>query len=225
MSDGIVPALAFGHRLGDRTSASGDAPVNDLPAVSGPSRAPRTLDLRRTETPGLGEMPVAQRKDPSQRRYAVVMVDAYGRLTDQRLFSQLGWTPGTRVDIGVSDGHEIVVRSDNQGTSKLTKRNMVLIPASLRHWCGYAAGDPVLAVAVPSMSAVVLHSLETLDQALPDPRRLVERMRRAGAPTCLDAPTPVDATDEPDDGGPASGSGCHVGNRIQDAAGSGDGRE
>ncbi|WP_146348822.1 hypothetical protein [Lentzea tibetensis] len=152
------------------------------------------------------------------------MLDSDGRLTDQRLFSQLGWTPGTRVDIGVSDSHEIVVRRDNQGTWTLTARNMLLIPAPLRHWCGYDAGDPVLVVAVPSMSAVVLHSLETLDQALPDPRRIVERMRPAGAPPGLDVPTTPDSADAPEDGELSSGRGPHVDNRAQDAAGSGDGR-
>lgn len=163
-------------------------------------------------------------KQRYRRRYAVVMLDSDGRLTDQRLFSQLGWTPRTRVDIGVSDGHEIVVRRDGRGTWMLTARNMVLIPAPLRHWCGYDAGDPVLAVAVPSMSAVVLHNLEILDQALPDPRRIVERMRPAGASPGLDVPTAADTTDDPDDGELLSGRGSHVGNRAQDPAGSGDGR-
>ncbi|WP_346133261.1 hypothetical protein [Lentzea roselyniae] len=169
-------------------------------------------------------MPVVQREHRYRRRYAVVLLDSDGRLTDQRLFSQLGWTPGTRVDIGVSDGHEIVVRRDDQGDWTLTARNMVLIPAPLRHWCGYDAGDAVLVVAVPSMSAVVLHDLEALDQALPDPRRIVERMRPAGAPPGLDVPTTADTTDDPDDGELSSGCGSHVGNRAQDAAGSGDGR-
>lgn len=224
MSDGIVPALEFGHRLADRASVPGDAPVNGLTGSSTPTRARRTVDLRRTEVPGLGDMPGKHKNRRQGRRYAVVMLDSDGRLTDQQLFSQLGWTPGTRVDIGVGDGHEIVVRRDDQGISRLTARNMVLIPAPLRHWCGYNAGDPVLVVAVPSMSAVVLHSLETLDQALPDPRRIVERMRPAGAPSGLDVQTTADSADDPDDGELASRRGPHVGDRVQDAAGSGDGR-
>jgi hypothetical protein len=72
------------------------------------------------------------------------------------LFSQLGWTPGTRVDVGVGEGHEIVVRRDEQGGSVLPSRSMVLVPAPLWRWCGYGAGTPVLVVAVPSMSTMVM---------------------------------------------------------------------
>ncbi|MEU0877486.1 hypothetical protein ABZ345_02720 [Lentzea sp. NPDC005914] len=180
MSDGIVPALEFGYATADLVTAPGDAPpANGLP---GSSRARRTLDLRRTEAPGVGEMPGGQRQNRQRRRYAVALLDSDGRLTDQQLFSQLGWTPGMRVDIGVGDGHEIVVRGDEEGAWTLTARNMVLVPAPLRRWCGYGAGDPVLLVAVPSMSAVVVHALQTLDQALPDPRTIVGRMRPAGVP-------------------------------------------
>ena len=64
----------------------------------------------------------------------------------------------------MGDGHEIVVRRDEDGAWALTSRNMVLVPAPLRRRCGYDVGDPVLVVAMPSMSAVVLHPLESLDQ-------------------------------------------------------------
>lgn len=224
MSDGIVPALDFGYATADRAATSGGTPPNGVPGSSGPPRARRTLDLRRTETPGLGDMPSRHRKHRHRRRYAVVLLDSDGRLTDQQLFSQLGWTPGARVDIGVGDGDEIIVRRDEEGAWALTARNMVLVPAPLRRWCGYDAGDPVLVVAVPSMSAVVLHHLETLDQALPDPRRIVERMRPAGAPPGLDVPTIADTAEDPDDGEISSGRGSHVGNPARDSAGSGDGR-
>ncbi len=162
-------------------------------------------------------MPGVHRKHRHRRRYAVVLLDSDGRLSDQQLFSQLGWTPGTRVNIGVGEGHEIVVRRDEDGAWALTTRNMVLVPAPLRRWCGYDAGDPVLVVAVPSMSAVVLHPLETLDQALPDPRRIVERMRPPGAPAGV-------AAEDGGDGELSAGSGSHHGNGTQGAAGSGDGR-
>ncbi|GAA3688519.1 hypothetical protein GCM10022267_89100 [Lentzea roselyniae] len=140
----------------------------------------------------------------------MVVLDSDGRLSDQQLFSQLGWVRGTRVDIGVGDGHEIVVRRDEEGAWALTSRNMVLVPAPLRRWCGYGAGGPVLVVAVPPMSAVVLHNLETLDQALPDPRRIVERMRPAGARPGLEVPTTADTTGDGNDGELSSGRGSHA---------------
>ena len=60
--------------------------MNGLSGSSGPSHVRRTVDLRRTEAPGLGEMPSGHRKRQQRRRYAVVMLDSDGRLTDQRLF-------------------------------------------------------------------------------------------------------------------------------------------
>jgi len=104
-------------------------------------------------------------------------------------------------------------------TWALTTRNMVLIPAPLRRWCGYDAGDPVLVVAVPSLSAVVLHPLETLDQALPDPRKIVERMHPPGTPAGAAA-----AAEDGDDDELSAGRGSQDGNGPQGAAGSGDGR-
>ncbi|WP_143023100.1 hypothetical protein [Lentzea jiangxiensis] len=170
-------------------------------------------------------MPAQQRKNRQRRRYAVALLDSAGRLTDQHLFSQLGWTPGTRVKIGVGDGHEIVVRRDEQGGSVLTSRNMVLVPAPLRHWCGYDAGDPVLVVAVPSMSAVVLHPIETLDQALPDPTRIVEMMRPAGVPPGHADPTQAISADDRGDDELTTGLGAHGGDVDEDASVVGGDRE
>ncbi|MFJ8961529.1 hypothetical protein ACIRG5_19280 [Lentzea sp. NPDC102401] len=209
MRDGIVPALEFGDAATNRAvEVTGCAPANGLVGVSGPPGAPRTLDLRRTEAPALGDMPARQRKNRQRRRYAVALLDSAGRLTDQQLFSQLGWSPGTRVRIGRGDGYQIVVRSDEHGDSSLTSRNMVLVPASLRHWCGYDAGDPVLVVAVPTMSAVVLHPIETLDQALPDPAQIVERMRPAGVSLAYASPTVAVGEDDDRDGECAAGLGA-----------------
>ena len=92
MSDGIVPAADFGDAAVDRTTAAGGTPANPL-AGSSALRARRTPDSRRTETPGPGDMPAAQRKHRYRRRYAVVLLDSDSRLSDQQLFSQWGWTP------------------------------------------------------------------------------------------------------------------------------------
>ncbi|MEU7477099.1 hypothetical protein AB0A63_14020 [Lentzea sp. NPDC042327] len=223
MGDGIIPPLKFDEALAERVTAAGDAIANTL-GSSGPLRTPRALDLRRTEPPALGGMPAKQRGRQHRRRYAIVLLDSDGRVTDQQLFSQLGWSPGMRVDIGVGDGHEIVVRRDEDGDWALTARNMLLVPAPLRRWCGYESREPVLMVAVPSMAAVVLHNLETLDQALPDPRRIVERMRPPGTPPGIDPSMAVDPAVDPDDGELPSGPGSQVSKAVQDAAGSGDGR-
>ncbi|WP_157621228.1 hypothetical protein [Saccharothrix sp. NRRL B-16348] len=113
-------------------------------------------------------------------RYGVAPFDSDGRLRDAWLFGVLGWESGTRVAVGVTDGHALVARRSASGGSRLTGRGMLLVPAAVRQWCGFTAGERVLLVAVPLLSALVVHGLERLDPVLPDPRSLVDRMHAVG---------------------------------------------
>jgi len=74
------------------------------------------------------------------------------------------------------------------------------------------------------MSAVVRHTPETLDQALPDPGRRVERMRPAGAPPGHAGPTPAAGADDCGDGELRTGLGARYGDVAEDGSGSGGGR-
>lgn len=112
----------------------------------------------------------------------MALFDGNGRVTDQALFALLGFTAGLRVEIGVTDGHAVVVRADPYGGSVLTRRAMVLVPAGVRRWCGFGPREQVLLVAVPRESALIIHGLEKLDQALPRPRALIAAMHPLGGP-------------------------------------------
>lgn len=174
--------------LGDR--ASPPDPDSGVSTTGGSSRR-RELDLRRTEAPDPGGMPAVRRRH--LRRYGVAVFDADGRITDQVLFALLGFTAGTRVEIGVDEGHAVVVRRTPAGRSVLTRRNMVLVPAGIRRWCGFGAREQVLLVAVPALSALVIHGLEKLDLALPDPQAVVTGMHPPGGPSTRAQRVPVRA--------------------------------
>ncbi|MGH3861568.1 hypothetical protein [Actinokineospora sp.] len=45
------------------------------------------------------------------RRYAIAAFDVDGRISEKRLFTLLGWESGTRVDVGVTDAHALVLRA------------------------------------------------------------------------------------------------------------------
>ncbi|MCS7483713.1 hypothetical protein ACFFQW_35190 [Umezawaea endophytica] len=136
------------------------------------------MDLRRTEAPEFGELPAVRRRH--LRRYGIAVFDGDGRITDQPLFALLGFTAGLRVEIGITDGHALVVRANPEGGSVLTRRSMVLVPAKVRRWCGFGPREQVLLVAVPHESALIIHGLEKLDHALPRPRALVAAMHPLG---------------------------------------------
>ncbi|XVS60453.1 hypothetical protein ACQPYE_19220 [Actinosynnema sp. CA-299493] len=85
------------------------------------------------------------------------------------------------MSIGVH-GCVLVVRRAPSGGSVLTERAMVAVPAPIRRWCGFEAGERVLLVAVPSLSALVIPGQEVLERLLPDPERLVSGVGRTGRP-------------------------------------------
>ncbi|TQM78145.1 hypothetical protein FHX81_0395 [Saccharothrix saharensis] len=188
MGDRIVPSLTFGS--GPEPAAGApppyptaarhdrDVPGNrchpdgaPLPHVEGSTPRRRELDLRRTEAPGPGVL--ARPRTPPVRRYAVRAFDGKGRIADRPLFGLLGWDRGTPVSIHAHDSGVLVMRRDPDGGSALTERVMVAVPAPLLRWCGFGSREHVLLVAVPSLSALVVHGLEVVDRLLPDAERMV----------------------------------------------------
>ncbi|QFZ20361.1 hypothetical protein [Saccharothrix syringae] len=107
------------------------------------------------------------------------MFDHKGRLTCGMLFDVLGWEAGTRIDITAHAG-TIVVRGARGGAHEVKSRRFLHIPATVRHWCSFGARELVLLRAVPELSVLLIFGQERLDQALPDPRRLVDAARAVG---------------------------------------------
>jgi hypothetical protein len=117
--------------------------------------------------------------------------DDRGRLSDQGLFAVLGWSARMPVSIRVHDGGVLVVRRDPSGGSALTERSMIAVPAPIRRWCGFEAGEKVLLVAVPSLSALVIHGQEVLDRLLPDPERLMSEILPSDRPPVAPGSSPT----------------------------------
>ncbi len=182
LGDRIIPALVPGRTLrrasADAPSASGRIPSTtgtDTPAAE--PLAPRELDLRRTPAPAPGELPPIRLRH--LRRYSTSVFDHKGRLTCGMLFDVLGWEAGTRIDITAHAG-TIVVRGARGGAHEVKSRRFLHIPATVRHWCSFGARELVLLRAVPELSVLLIFGQERLDQALPDPRRLVDAARAVG---------------------------------------------
>ncbi|MFE9751460.1 hypothetical protein ACFYOT_41685 [Saccharothrix saharensis] len=182
MGNRIVPSLVFGgpepgafppdpHPTGPVSGSGG-------PDGDGRFLRRRELDLRRTEAPGPGALPVL--RAPHPRRHAIRTFDEKGRIGDRLLFGVLEWHSRMQVSIRVHNSGALVVCRDPKGGSALTERTMVAVPMSTLRWCGFVRREQVLLVAVPSLSALVIHGQETLDRLLPDPERVVTEARSAG---------------------------------------------
>jgi hypothetical protein len=209
VSDRIIPGIALANS--PHAHESENPPEVDFGNSRHAARPRRReLDLRRTQAPEPGDLPAVRQRHP--RRYGVAVFDGDGRITDQALFALLGFAAGLRVQIGVTDGHAVIVRTNPSGESVLTRRAMVLVPARVRRWCGFGPREQVLLVAVPHESALIIHGLEKLDQALPKPRALIAAMQPLGGPVPSTPPSAVR---------PERGAAAHTGGAASSGAGRG----
>ena len=178
-----MPSLTLGTHPGTGSppsephSATPDVDKGD-PEGDGRFLRPRELDLRRTEAPGPGALPI--RRTPHPRRHAIRTFDEKGRISDRLLFGVLEWHRRMPVSIRVHDSGALVVRRDPRGESRLTERTMVAVPAQIMRWCGSDKREQVLLVAVPSLSALVIHGQETLDRLSPDSEQIVTEVYALG---------------------------------------------
>lgn len=138
----------------------------------------RELDLRRTAAPGPGALPIL--RTPRPRRHAIRTFDEKGRIGDRLLFGVLGWHRRMPVSIRVHDSGALVVRRDPRGESALTERTLVAVPSPILRWCGLDRREQVLLVAMPALSALVIHGQETLDRLLPYSEGMVAEAHPVG---------------------------------------------
>ncbi|PMR61396.1 hypothetical protein C1A38_09520 [Verrucosispora sp. ts21] len=68
----------------------------------------------------------------------------------------LGWLSGTRVDVRVRGGL-VLVTANPHAAFRVTRPGQVRLPATVRHWCGLAAGSRVLLVADPAVGRLVVY--------------------------------------------------------------------
>lgn len=94
-------------------------------------------------------------------------LDRSGRVNARGLLRALGWCPGHRVDIAVTDG-VLVVGSAPEGRHTVGDRNELGLPAAARRLCGITPGTPVLLVAALPQDVLVVHPVHLIAQLLAD---------------------------------------------------------
>jgi hypothetical protein len=133
-----------------------------VPARLTSGRPPSPAPLPMMPAPGLpaGTAPADLLIDTAR-------LDASGRLTARALLRALGWTPGHRVDIAVTEG-VLVVGSEPAGLHLVGDRGELGLPAAGRRMCGIAPGLPVLLVAALPHDVLVVHPAQLIAQLLAD---------------------------------------------------------
>jgi hypothetical protein len=94
-------------------------------------------------------------------------LDASGRLTAKALLRGLGWGPGQRVDMAVTDG-VLIVGSAPAGLHVVGDRGELGLPAAARRMCGITPGPPVLLVAALPRDVLIVHPAHLIGQVLAD---------------------------------------------------------
>ncbi|MEU5950091.1 AbrB/MazE/SpoVT family DNA-binding domain-containing protein [Micromonospora sp. NPDC047465] len=84
----------------------------------------------------------------------------------------MGWEPGARLDIRQGE-NVVVARRDRQGVFTVTGQGHLLLPSSVRHWCGLSAGDRVLLTADPVANLLVVYPPIALDEMVAQADRAV----------------------------------------------------
>jgi bifunctional DNA-binding transcriptional regulator/antitoxin component of YhaV-PrlF toxin-antitoxin module len=102
---------------------------------------------------------------PLDAVYGVSRVVASGRVTGRLITEVLGWRAGDRLTLTAGAG-VIVARRDSGGMVSVLARQVVAIPAALRHRCGLRAGDAVLLAALPGQQALAVYTFAVVDRAL-----------------------------------------------------------
>jgi hypothetical protein len=133
-----------------------------VPARLTGDRPPTPAPLPMLPAPGLpaGAAPAGLLIDTAR-------LDASGRLTARALLRALGWAPGHRVDIAVTEG-VLVVGSAPAGLHLVGDRGELGLPAAGRRMCGITVGLPVLLVVALPRDVLVVHPAQLIAQLLAD---------------------------------------------------------
>ncbi|GIH16052.1 hypothetical protein [Rugosimonospora africana] len=98
-------------------------------------------------------------------RIGVARPDLSGRVIERGLLRALGWSPGHRVDI-YPHGEMLVIASAVAGRHVVGSRGELPLPASARHMCAIAPGQPLLLAALVSHDLLVIHPVSTVARLL-----------------------------------------------------------
>lgn len=113
-------------------------------------------------------LPALSRLDnlnPAALLVSTSRMDRSGRIHERILLSQLGWHPGTRVDIDTLH-NMIVIAAIPTGHHTIDHRGAIKLPASLRRLCGIDHGPPLVIAAAMSEQVMVVHPTATITHML-----------------------------------------------------------
>ncbi|MFI5843920.1 hypothetical protein ACIA8K_29900 [Catenuloplanes sp. NPDC051500] len=94
--------------------------------------------------------------------YGLATLDMKGRVADRVLMRELGWEPGTRLDMR-ERGALLFITEDEAGVFSVRRDGRLVLPAGVRRWAGLSAGSRVLLVADPKIGRLVIHPPVALD--------------------------------------------------------------
>jgi hypothetical protein len=122
------------------------------------------MDGPRTTTPARG-LPMPQLWTPSgppSAHYVVTAMDTWGRLADRSSVASLGWRPGVRLALTVTQS-AVVAAPNPEGREAVTRQGHLRLPAPIRHLFRLAAGDRLLLAACHDRGFLVVYPIAILD--------------------------------------------------------------
>jgi hypothetical protein len=107
----------------------------------------------------LAVLPALRRLDnlhPATLLVSTSRMDRSGRIHERILLTQLGWNPGSRVDMDTMHG-VILIAATPAGPHTIDQRGAIKLPAALRRLCKIEYGPPVVLAAVVPEQVMVVH--------------------------------------------------------------------
>ena len=116
----------------------------------------------------LAVLPTLRRLDnlhPTALLVSTSRMDRSGRVHERILLRELGWDPGSRVDMDTMHGM-ILIAATPTGQHIIDHRGAIKLPASLRRLCGFEYGPPLVLAAVVPEQVMVVHPSTTVAHLL-----------------------------------------------------------
>jgi hypothetical protein len=116
----------------------------------------------------LAVLPTLRRLDhlhPATLLVSTSRMDRSGRVHERILLRELGWHPGSRVDMDTMHGM-ILIAATSDGQHTIDHRGAIKLPAPIRRLCGIEYGPPLVLVAVVPEQVMVVHPSTTVAHLL-----------------------------------------------------------
>lgn len=113
-------------------------------------------------------LPALSRLDhlhPAALLVSTSRIDRSGRVHERILLRELGWDPGSRVDMDTMHGM-ILIAAAPTGQHTIDHRGAIKLPATLRRLCRIEYGPPLVLAAVVPEQVLVVHPSATVAHML-----------------------------------------------------------